>query len=100
MPKTYASFPAGGVTQRGLLNTKRKQKADRERYRRARLAVFKKSHDYFVDGPGEGRKRRVFVCIYDQGLTSQGKYFTYNSHPDEAWLPSEDFTVSFRKSKH
>ena len=91
MAKAHIQSLNGGTKQH---HNAKKQKADRERNRRARLAVFKKSNQYFLDGPKEGRNRRVYVCIFDEGAKGQGKYFTYNSNPEEAWLPSEDLTVS------
>lgn len=77
-------------------DAKKKAKADRERYRRGRFAVFKKANSLFQDGREIGHDRRVYVCVFEKGKgrNAQGKYFTYNSHPDECWPPAKEEVVN------
>lgn len=77
-------------------DTKKKAKAERERSRRGRRAVFKRAHNLYLDGLDTGRERRAYVLFFEQskGQHGQGRYFTYNSHPDIAWIPPAEEVVS------
>ncbi|RAH87603.1 hypothetical protein BO86DRAFT_351530 [Aspergillus japonicus CBS 114.51] len=67
-------------------------KAERERFRRGWAAMCKKANDLYLDGIENGRDRRVYMVIYDvrKNRQGKGKYTSFNSHPRESWVPSQD----------
>lgn len=77
-------------------DVKKKAKAERERFRRGRRAVYKKAHNLYLDGLDTGRERRAYVLLFERskGQHDQGRYFTYNSHPNTAWIPLAGQVVS------
>ncbi|KAL6230758.1 hypothetical protein BDW75DRAFT_221841 [Aspergillus navahoensis] len=75
---------------------KEKAKADRERFRRNKWACFKRLNELYLDGLNVGRERRIYVLVSSKGRGPSGsvQYTTYNSHPEEEWVPSYDAVVS------
>lgn len=79
----------------GLSNTdtKKRAKANRERFRRQKTGAFRKANNIFIDGLDTGRDRYVYVLIMDK--TQSGvRYSTYNSHPELKWVPAAEEVVS------
>ncbi|EAS29990.1 uncharacterized protein CIMG_08736 [Coccidioides immitis RS] len=66
---------------------KKKEKADRERYRRQKESLFIRANQLFLDGTEIGHNRYVYVCIKDCKGTGPGKYHTYSSHWTSSWPP-------------
>ena len=75
---------------------KKKAKAEREQFHQGRRAVCKKAHNLYLDRLDAGRERRAYVLFFEKskGWNRQGWYFTYNSHPDIAWIPHAEEVVS------
>ncbi|EGC41938.1 conserved hypothetical protein [Histoplasma capsulatum var. duboisii H88] len=69
---------------------RKKAKADRERFRRGRDAIFAKAQAIYQDAHDNGRERFVSVVILDKKVNSPGKYFVYNSHSTKLWPPSKE----------
>ncbi|KAL2866178.1 uncharacterized protein BJX67DRAFT_388836 [Aspergillus lucknowensis] len=71
---------------------KKKAKADRERFRRNKWACFKRLNDLYLDGLDVGRERRIYVLVSSKAKGHSGsiQYTTYNSHPNEEWVPAPD----------
>lgn len=72
---------------------KKKARANRERHRRAKKGIFKKANDIFVDSQDNGYDRRVYVLLMNK-RRSGIHYSTYNSHPQESWVPAAEDVVS------
>ncbi|PYH94473.1 hypothetical protein BO71DRAFT_398842 [Aspergillus ellipticus CBS 707.79] len=73
-------------------DAKKKTKADRERFRRGRAGSFKRLNDLYLDGVDTGRERRVYVVVSSKTKGPHGsvRYSTYNSHPNDDWVPLHD----------
>ncbi len=74
---------------------KKKAKADRERFRRNKWTCFNRLNGLYLDGLDVGRERRIYVLISSKGkgLSGSVQYSTYNSHPEEDWVPTPDAVV-------
>lgn len=79
---------------------KKKAKAEREQFCRGRRAVCKRAHNLYLDRLDTGREHRAYVLFFEKskGQNRQGWYFTYNSHPDIAWIPHAEEVVSVCES--
>ncbi|KAJ5184193.1 hypothetical protein N7492_001809 [Penicillium capsulatum] len=75
--------------QRDFVDPQKVAKANRERYRRTKDATFKRANDIFVDALDTGRDRRVYVLIMNR-FKSGVRYATYDSHPEEKWVPAAE----------
>jgi hypothetical protein len=77
-----------------FVDPKKRAKADRERFRRNKLACLKRLNELYLDGLDVGRERRIYVLLSsksrDRGTV---QYTTYNSHPDEDWVPTPETVV-------
>ncbi|KAL5365104.1 hypothetical protein BJX96DRAFT_181390 [Aspergillus floccosus] len=68
---------------------KKRAKADRERFRRGKRGSYKRLNDLFLDGLDTGRERRVYALVMTvtKGRHATVRYSTYNSHPNDDWVP-------------
>lgn len=103
MPASHASPTPWRENRRArgrFYDIKKKAKAERERFRRGRRAVCKRAHNLYLDGLDTCRERRAYVLFFEKskGRNGQGRYFTYNSHPDIAWIPHAEEVVSVCES--
>ncbi|KAJ6008533.1 hypothetical protein N7540_012509 [Penicillium herquei] len=76
------------------MDPKKRAKANRERFRRQKIGLFRKANEIFVDGMDTGRSRRIYVLIMDDSRASGPSYATYNSHPASDWVPPAYEVVS------
>ncbi|KAL4933513.1 uncharacterized protein BDV17DRAFT_252142 [Aspergillus undulatus] len=83
---------------------KKKAKADRERFRRNKWTCFNRLNGLYLDGIDVGRERRIYVLISSKGKgkrpSGSVQYSTYNSHPEEDWVPCPDAVVSQMKASY
>ncbi|KMP03835.1 hypothetical protein CISG_00746 [Coccidioides immitis RMSCC 3703] len=71
-------------------DTKRRAaKAARERLRRGRLALFKRSDRLYQDAC-KTQDIHLFCCIFEKKANGKGKYFTYISHSTSSWPPTRE----------
>ncbi|RJE24475.1 hypothetical protein PHISCL_03167 [Aspergillus sclerotialis] len=77
---------------RGYIDPRKRAKADRERFRRGKRGSYKRLNDLFLDGLETGRERRVYALVMTviKGRHAAVRYSTYNSHPNEDWVPPVD----------
>ncbi|KAA8642582.1 hypothetical protein EYZ11_006943 [Aspergillus tanneri] len=82
--------------QGGFLDQKKRAKADRERFRRGKWACFKRLNDLYLDGIDVGRERHIYVVVSTKakGRDESTRYTTYNSHPNEDWVPPFDMVTN------
>lgn len=65
---------------------KKRAHADYVRFSRALGSINQKGNDIFIDGRDTGRERHVYIIVRSR----KGRnftYATYNSNPDEDWVP-------------
>lgn len=62
------------------------------RWYRAKKSSFKKANDIYIDGLDTGCDRRVYVLVMTTKL-SQVHYATYDSHPENDWIPDVETVV-------
>ncbi|KAL1885231.1 hypothetical protein Plec18167_001888 [Paecilomyces lecythidis] len=69
--------------------SRKRAKAERERFRRGKHDAFKKLNDLFLNSLASGRERRVYAIVMNKSKDIHGtiRYSTYNSHPHEHWIP-------------
>jgi hypothetical protein len=82
IPGTYSS------------DTKKIAKANNERFRRQKAALFKRADAIFLDGLDTGRDRRVYILIMDKKKSGSHRYAKYDSHPGSEWIPTTEEIVS------
>jgi hypothetical protein len=71
---------------------KKKAHADNARFYRAVEAIFGKANDIYVDGRDTRRERHVYVLVRSR-RGDNFTYMSYNSSPDEGWVPPVQETV-------
>ena len=81
------------LSPKSEFDSRKKSKADRERFRRSKESAFKRANDIYVDGLDVGRDRRLYVVVMSKNSRGE-RYATYNSHPCEDWIPSSKDVVS------
>lgn len=80
----------------GLYDIK-KTKADRERLRRGKMAIYKKANNEFFDEHEVGKAYQIYALICEKRGGNE-KYYTHNSHPERGWVPSAETVVSINLS--
>ncbi|KAL2802955.1 hypothetical protein BJX63DRAFT_90101 [Aspergillus granulosus] len=80
----------------GGYDPKRRAKAERERFRRGKIASFKRLNALYLDGIEAGRDRHIFAIIYNKAKKGGYlRYTTFNTNPDKDWIKSiQDLTLA------
>jgi hypothetical protein len=78
---------------------KKTAKANRERFRRTKRGTFKRANDIFLDGVDNGSSRRVYVLVMNKSQVGI-RYATYDSHPEENWVPPAGDVVTYPTPFH
>lgn len=71
---------------------KKKAHADCARFTRAVRAITGKANDIYIDGRDTRRERHVYVLVRSR-RGDNFTYMSYNSNPDEDWVPPVKETV-------
>jgi hypothetical protein len=90
--RSSASWRAKRLNAGSYTDLKKKAHADNERFNRAVRAISRKANDIYVDGCDIRSERHVYVLVRSR-KGDNFTYMSYNSNPDEDWVPPVQETV-------